>query len=259
MIHQNPPAAGGIEPRQELHQGALAAAALAHHANEGAWFDVEVDGAEHLRSAWHKGEAHVFKHHVALDRRQGDVAFIGRIGFFRCIHHIGEPLKRHPQLLDGLPDGGKPQQGLGDIAADDAEGNQLSQGEFAFEHHGSSHPKHQQLRELLQHLTGFIQEGACDGFIEGAGDVFGVEVLPLPAAHHLHVLRLHGLNAADHLHQVALGARILFCSLAVLAAKQRRAQESHRNLDGQHRQGDQGEHPAVDHHHDDVDHREGCI
>ena len=135
----------------------------------------------------------------------------------------------------------------------------MAEGEITLEHHRGPHPEHQQLGELLKHLAGFIEEGAGDRFLERSGDVFGVEVLPFPTAHHLHVLGLHRLDAGEHFHQVALGAGVLLGRLAVLAAEQGGPQQGEGDLDRQHRQGNDREHPAVEGHHDDVDHREGRI
>ena len=58
---------------------------------------------------------------------------------------------------------------------------------------------------------------------------------------------------------MALGAGILLGGIAVLAPEQGSAQHGEPHLDRQHTQGDQREQPAVEHHHHDVDHREGGI
>ena len=115
-------------------------------------------------------------------------------------------------------------------------------------------PEHKQLRELLQHLTGFAESRARDRFLKGTGDVFAVEVLPFPTADHLHVLCLDRLDAAQHLNQMALGAGILIGRIPVLTPEQRSAEHGQTDLDRQHAQSDQSQHPAIENHHNDVDH-----
>ena len=58
---------------------------------------------------------------------------------------------------------------------------------------------------------------------------------------------------------MALGLGVLFRSGAELPAEQRGTQHRQADLDRENREGDQGEQPAVDHHHQDVDHRKGGI
>ena len=208
--------------------------------------------------AW-KAEAHILKPHRPFNRRQGNLGLICLARFLGGVDHIGEPLEAHPQLLDALPDIGEAQQRLGDIAGNDPEGDQLAQGELPSEHHRRPHPEHQQLGEFLQHLARFIERRAGDRFFKGARDVFAVALLPLPAAHHLHVLGLHRLDAGEHLHKMALGVGVFLRRLAKLPPEQGRPQHGEPHLDRQHHQGHQGEGPAINRHHHDVDHREGRI
>ena len=58
---------------------------------------------------------------------------------------------------------------------------------------------------------------------------------------------------------MALGAGVLLGRIAVLTPKKRCPEHGEPDLDRQHTQGDQGEQPAVDQHHRDIDHREGRI
>ena len=51
---------------------------------------------------------------------------------------------------------------------------------------------------------------------------------------------------------MALGLGIFFCSSAELAAEQRCTKNRQAHLNGENTKGDQGEHPAVEHHHCDV-------
>ena len=80
-----------------------------------------------------------------------------------------------------------------------------------------------------------------------------IELLPTPAADHFNVLGLDRLNAGEHLDQVALSLGVLLGGGAKLTTEQRCSENRHSDLDRQHREGDQGEQPAVDDHHKDVD------
>ena len=103
---------------------------------------MQIDVAEYRWRARGKCKADVFKKHIPFDRGEGNVGLVRFTGFFRRIHNVGQPFKGHPQFLHRLPDRGKAQDWLGDIATDDAEGNQLAEGEFSLKHHRSPHPKH---------------------------------------------------------------------------------------------------------------------
>ena len=182
--------------------------------------------AEYLGRGWIEGEADILKFHFALDGGQWNFLFVTVVRFFRGIHH-----------LDVLPDAGEAQQGLGDVAGNDAEGDQLPQAQLPLQHHGGAHPKHQQLGELLQHLGGFGEGRAGDRFLEGARDIFAVEVLPFPAADHLNVLGLHRLDASQHFNKVALGAGVFLGRITILTSKQGRPDDGEADLDRQHTQG----------------------
>ena len=58
---------------------------------------------------------------------------------------------------------------------------------------------------------------------------------------------------------MALGAGVLLGRIAVLTAEEGSPQHGEADLNRQHAQGDQGEQPAVDQHHGDIDHREGSV
>ena len=69
-IDQDPALARVVETWQELHQGALATAALAHNADEGSRWDFEIHILENLGLAGMKAEREVFKSHIARQGRQ---------------------------------------------------------------------------------------------------------------------------------------------------------------------------------------------
>ena len=115
------------------------------------------------------------------------------------------------------------------------------------------------MRDLLQHLTGLRKGCARDRFLKGAGDVLGVELLPAPATDHFHVLGLHRLDSGENLHQMALSLGVFFRSSPKLTAEEGSSKNRQSDLNRKNRQSDQGEKPAVEQHHRDIDHREGGI
>ena len=86
-----------------------------------------------------------------------------------------------------------------------------------------------------------------------------VIVLPLPAAHHFHILCFDGLDATQNLNKMALGLGILLSGLSVLATEQRRTKQGDQHLNRHNSQGNSCEQPAVKRHHHDVNHGERCI
>ena len=69
-IDQNPAFTRLIKPRQQLHQGALAAAALANDSNERSGLDLQVDVLEHLWLTRSETEGETLKPHLPMQRRQ---------------------------------------------------------------------------------------------------------------------------------------------------------------------------------------------
>ena len=126
------------------------------------------------------------------------------------IDDVRQALQRQRGLLEVLPEVGHPQQRAGDVARQDPEGDQLTQGHLTFEHQRGTNPEDNQTGELLQELTG--RSGCCagDDVAEARLDLSAVELLPAPTAMDLHALALDRLHPAEGFHQMALHAGIRF-------------------------------------------------
>ena len=155
------------------------------------------------------------------------------------IDDVGQTFHRQLNLLIALIKRGKLQQRPGDIATDDPEGNQHAQGEIALQHQPHANPEHQQPTELVEKfadLTGRCTERHA---LEAFSHKVAIAVLPFPTGCELKVLRLHRLNATQHLNQVALGARLGHRAFANQVAIQRRHTKHQQQIQ---RQGAQGHH-----------------
>ena len=95
-----------IQARQQLHQRALATAALADDADEGPRLDLEVDILEHLRLSRTEAEGEALKPHITLQGRQHHLRFVDLIGLLRRVDHISQSLEADSQFLNVLPDRG---------------------------------------------------------------------------------------------------------------------------------------------------------
>ena len=184
-----------------------------------------------------KAKREIFKPHNSLERRQHDLRLIDFIRFLRRVDHIRKPFKTDSQLLNVLPNRGETKQRLGDVTRDDPERNQLTECQIAAEHHGCSNPEHHQLRDLLQHLAGLVESSPSNRFRKSASNVFGVETLPAPAAHHFHVLSLNRLDTCEHLDEMTLGLGVLLSCSTELAAKERSSHNCQNNLDWKNAKG----------------------
>ena len=162
-------------------------------------------------------------------------------------------------MLEVLVKVGEAQQRAGDIASNDPESDQLAQGELTLQHQIGTNAEHREAGGLVKELGEAVGAGGCDGIAEAFGHIGAVALLPAPTGFEFEVLGFHRLNAGEHLHQMVLGFGVEFGFAAQLAADHRRGGEGEQAEQGRHKQGHDREHPAVEEHHDDVDHREHRI
>ena len=242
-----------VEPGEQLEQGALAAATAANDADEGTGWDFEAHIHQLQGPLVAKAEVHALVADAPLQRRQGRQLLAGDFDLLGLVDDVGEPLQGQGGFLEVLPEGGQAQQGAGDKAGQDAEGDQLAQGHFALEHQPRPHPQHQQAGELLEKLAGRAGGGAGEGVAEAGLNLAAVELLPAPAAVQLHPLALHRFHAAEGFHQVALYPGIGLGLVAQLGADDRRRGRREPHEKWHHRQAPEGEADAVEQHHGDVD------
>ena len=186
---------------------------------------------------------------LSIDWRHDDAAGVVLRRLLRVVNYITETLQRKGGFLHGLPDGGHPQQWTGDITGDDPEGDQFTEAEFPIQHQGCAAPDHQQTRQLIKEGTKGVSSGAEQGVVETLGHKIRIEILPLPATAQFDVLGLNSHHAAQNLYKMALGAGVGYGTALQLIAHQGRHREGERNQHWNDSQGQQGELPAVDHHH----------
>jgi hypothetical protein len=247
-VDQYAPGLRHVEALDELGKRALARSRRADDTHDLTGGNGEIDIVQHLGGVHAIAEADVLECHLARDRRQrGAARIVGRLG--RGIEDVAQPLDRDAGLVEVLPDLSEPEHRRAHPSRQDAEGDELADGEAAVDHQHRADIEDggvDQLADQLHRLAcGIAQADHAKARRHVAGELL------FPAALHLRLdrHRLQGLDRGDALDQerLILGTAPEFLVEAV--AEDRRRGRRDRDVERQRAEHDEREQRRIQEHH----------
>ena len=198
--------------------------------------------------AWDVSKSDAVELHFARDGRHGDIVCLFGFLLLRTVDDISESFDREGDLLKILPTLREAHKRRGDIAGDDAEGDELAKRQLALDDKHRSIPEDCKVTQAAKQSGRRVHRSGCENGMEACTDKAGVAFLPLPARGLLDVASFERLDAGESFDEVGLGFGALFRTAADLCLQDGGPQKRDTGHEWNNHQGDKRQLHIVEKH-----------
>ena len=155
IVDQDAPAVRGVEPLDQLGQGALARARGAHDPQDGAGLDLQIELLERRPGGIRIGEADRFEDDGALER--GNRRHVAGPALGRLVEQLLDAAEGAAHLMQLVPGADHLAHRRDRPGAEDAGGDQRADRDLAFDHAQGADIDQAETDQVLQHRAGDAQ------------------------------------------------------------------------------------------------------